>query len=192
MDAIVLCHHKKDIPPLLLSPSLLEMWSIGNHRAIGNIISIWVQEGAITSLQAFQEEGSASHSDRLGPRHGFRRPATLWPRPPDMQEPGPKETGTRGQLLPGSHGMSRAWEQHALPTARAVDGLSGRTSVAMEAGVGQVELTSHRSPCAQPQDQGTGQAGSEASCQQALDVLVPLPRRCSYMREKWVSSTRQD
>lgn len=106
---------------------------------MGNVISIWVLESAITSLQvAFQEEGSARHSGRLGPWSGFHKAATLWPRPPDMQEPGPKETGTRGQLLPESQGMSRVWEQHILPTARAVDGLSGRTSVAMtmEVGVG--------------------------------------------------------
>lgn len=104
---------------------------------MGNIISTWVLEGTITSPQAaFQEERSARHSGRQGPWPGIRRAATLWPRPPDMQEPGPKETGTRGQLLPDSQGMSREWEQHTPPTARAVDGLGRKTSVVAGVRVG--------------------------------------------------------
>lgn len=55
-----------------------------------NVVSVWVLEGTITSLQvAFQEERSARHSGRQGPCPGIRKAATLWPRPPDMQEPGP-------------------------------------------------------------------------------------------------------
>jgi len=57
---------------------------------MGNIISIWVLEGTITSLQlALQEELSAQHSGRLGPWPGICGAATLSPRPPDMQESGP-------------------------------------------------------------------------------------------------------
>lgn len=100
-----------------------------------NVVSVWVLEGTITSLQvAFQEERSARHSGRQGPCPGIRKAATLWPRPPDMQEPGPKETGAKGQLLPGSQRMSRKWKQHTLPTARAVDGLGRKTSVAVGVG----------------------------------------------------------
>lgn len=46
---------------------------------------------------------------------------------------------------------------------------------------GGERLTSHRSPCAQPQDRGTGPAGSEASYRRALGVLGPLLRRRFYM-----------
>lgn len=63
---------------------------------------------------AFQEEASGRASGRLGPWPGTHRAATLWPGPPDMQEPGPKETGTRSQLLPAPQGAGGAWEQHTL------------------------------------------------------------------------------
>lgn len=50
-----------------------------------------------------------------------------------------------GQLLPGPWGLSREWESQSC------DSLSGRTSMAVRVG-GKWSLTSHRSPCAQPQD----------------------------------------
>lgn len=112
---------------------------------MGNIISIWVLEGTITSLQvALQEELSARHSGRLGPWPGICGAATLSPRPPDMQESGPKETGTRGQLLtawvPGDAQRVGTVHSPYSPTARAVDSLGRKTGVVVGVGVGRAHL----------------------------------------------------
>lgn len=126
---------------------------------------------------------SSGRSGRLGRWPGVHRAGTLRPRPPDMQEPGP-----RAQQQGASHclgpGRSREWEQHA-------DGADGPGEGPAAVGLGEGRLTSHRSPCAQPRARGTGPAGSEASCRPAQGVWGPLLGRGFY-GEKRASSAGQD
>lgn len=175
-----------------LPPHLLETYSTGHHRAVGNATSTCGSGGAPPAAPK-------QHSRRkrqAGPLAGWG---------PGQAPTGQPRCGLDLQIC-RNRGLRRQGQGASYclrPRGRVGRGSStpfiGQSCGWPEwrdqhgGGSGAGALTSHRGPCAQPRDGEAGRAGSEASCRRALGVSGPLLRRRSYEGEiGWLAKATRD